>query len=138
MDKKFEEIDHGGDVGIEAWGETTERALENVTLGLFALMTHGGVSARVKRELAVEAGSDEDLLVDWLSEVIAAASTHGEVYCKAEIRSSGPHSVLGVLRGESIDPARHEFRFDVKAATYHQLVFERGKSGCRVRVVFDL
>lgn len=138
MDTKFKEIDHGGDIGIEAWGESTERVLENVTLGLFSLMTHGGVSARAERELAVEAGSDEELLVDWLSEVITAASTHGEVYCETEIRSSGPHSVHGVVRGEPVDPRRHEFRFEVKAATYHRLMFERGKTGCHVRVVFDL
>ena len=138
MDRKFEEIDHGGDIGLEAWGESTERGLENVTLGLFSLMTRGGAAARVERELAVEAGSDEELLVDWLSEVITAAAAHGEVYCETEIRSSGPHSVHGVVRGEPADPARHEFRFEVKAATYHRLVFEREKTGWHVRVVFDL
>jgi SHS2 domain-containing protein len=138
MNKKFEEIDHCGDVGIEAWGADARKVLQNVTLGLFSLMVRGGVSARIERELTVEAGSDEDLLVDWLSEVIAASATHGEVYCEADITRAGPNSVRGVIRGESIDPSRHELRFDVKAATYHRLVFDRGSGGCRVRVVFDL
>lgn len=142
MDKIFEEIDHGGDVGIEAWGGDTARVLENTTLGLFSLMVRGGVRVRVERNLAVSASSPEDLLVDWLSEVISTASTRGEVYGEVEIHSTGPNSAVGVVRGEPIDPGRHELRFDVKAATYHGLLFERAGAregaGHHVRVVFDL
>jgi len=125
-------------VGIEASGDDEVRALENATLGLFSLMVRGGVSARVERTIRVEAHSNEDLLVDWLSEVIATASTRAEVYCEVDIESTGAHAVSGVIRGEAIDASRHELRFDVKAATYHRLAFERGGGGCRVRVIFDL
>jgi SHS2 domain-containing protein len=138
MKKRFEEIDHGGDVGIEAWGEDTAGVLENATLGLFSLMVRGGVNSRIERALAVSAQSEGDLVVDWLSEVISTAGTRGEVYCEATIQMTDRYSVRGVIRGEPIDARRHELRFDVKAATYHGLLFERGKAGCRVRVIFDL
>lgn len=138
MEKRFEEFDHSGDVGIEAWGADTARALEAATQGLFSLMVKGDVEARVERALEVVAGSEEDLVVDWLSEVIAIASMNGEVYREAEIRLSGPSSVAGVVRGETIDARRHRLRFDVKAATYHGLEVERAGGGCRLRVIFDL
>jgi SHS2 domain-containing protein len=138
MDPKFKEIDHSGDVGIEAFGRDEVEALENATYGLFSLMVHGGVSARAQRALTVDADSDEDLVVDWLSEVISAASMHGEVYCGVEIERSGPHSVRGIVRGEPVSAGRHELRFEVKAATYHGLELERSDAGCRVRVIFDL
>ena len=138
MKQKFREIDYGGDVGIEAWGGDTARVLENATLGLFSLMVRSGVSPRVEREINVRAASAEDLLIDWLSEVIATAATRGEVYSEAEIRSTGPAAASGVIRGEPIQSGRHELRFDVKAATYHDVLFECTNSGCRVRVVFDL
>ena len=138
MGKKFKEIDHSGDVGIEALGGDEAEALENATLGLFSLMARRGVSARVERVLAVDAVSDEDMVVDWLSEVITTASTRGEVYCEVRIERTGPHSVRGVIGGESIEAGRHELRFDVKAATYHGLEFERTGEGWRVRVIFDL
>lgn len=138
MERKFEEIDHCGDVGIEAWGEDTARALENVTLGLFSLMVRGGVEAEVEREITVHAVSVEDLLIDWLSEVIATAGSRGEVYCEAHVESIGPASVRGVVRGEAIEASRHDLRFDVKAATYHDVLFECNETGCRARVIFDL
>jgi SHS2 domain-containing protein len=138
MRRKYEEIDYGGDIGIEAWGEDTARVLEHATLGLFSLMVRGGVSVSVEREIAVQAASGEDLLVDWLSEVIANAASHGEVYCQTQIRSTGPAAVRGVIRGEPIQSGRHDLRFDVKAATYHDVLFERGEDGCHVRIIFDL
>ena len=138
MGKKFEEIDHSGDVGIEAFGRDEVEALENATYGLFSLMVHRAVTGHTERVLAVNSESDEDLVVDWLSEVISVASMHGEVYGGVELERTGPHSVRGVIRGEPVDASRHELRFDVKAATYHGLEFERSGAGCRVRVIFDL
>lgn len=138
MRRKFKEIDYGGDIGIEAWGENTARALENATLGLFSLMVRGGVSSKVEREIAVQAASAEDLLIDWLSEVITTAASRGEVYCQTQIRSTGPAAVRGVIRGEPVESGRHDLRFDVKAATYHDVLFESGEDGCHVRVIFDL
>jgi SHS2 domain-containing protein len=44
----------------------------------------------------------------------------------------------GVVRGEGVDVDRHALRFDVKAATYHGLVFRESASGCFARVIFDL
>jgi SHS2 domain-containing protein len=138
MGKKFEEFDHSGDVGIEAWGGDEVEALESATLGLFSLMVYGGVAHRVERSLEIGSGSDEEMIVDWLSEVIAVASTYGEVYGEVRIQRAGPHSVRGVIRGEPIEAGRHALRLEVKAATYHGLELTRTAEGCRVRVVFDL
>jgi len=140
MKASFSEIDHSGDVGIEAWGADTVAALENTTRGLFSLMVRDvdKVAPRVERTIAVDASADGDMVVDWLSEVITASSTYGEVYGAVEIRRTGPHSVRGLLRGERIDEARHALRFEVKAATYHGLAIEPRDGGCRIRVIFDL
>ncbi len=140
MKASFSEIDHSGDVGVEARGADTVAALENVTRGLFSLMVRDvdKVAPRVERTIAVDASGDGDMVVDWLSEVITAASTRGEVYGAVKILRTGAHSVRGVLRGEPIDEARHALRFEVKAATYHALVVETGDGGCRIRVIFDL
>lgn len=138
MARKYREIDHSGDVGVEASGHDPIDALENLTRGLYALMVEGKVASRVERRLEVDAEGDGDMAVDWLNEVIAAASVYGEVYGEVRIERTGPHSVRGVIGGEPVAPGRHVLRFDVKAATYHGLVFERSGSGVRVRVIFDL
>jgi SHS2 domain-containing protein len=138
------EIDHSGDVGIEAWGATQRELFENATRGLFALMSRqpheSAADPRKLVERQIDVGSSEvaELLVDWLSEVILNASTHGEVYSDVSVESADDTSASGVIRGEPYDSARHVLRFDVKAATYHGLVCERTADGYYARVVFDL
>jgi SHS2 domain-containing protein len=153
----FREFEHSGDVGIEAWGETHAALIENATRGLFGLMVWqargdttaaGPVSAppaavsndesRSQRTIEVHAASAADVLVDWLSEVITAAATHGEVYGDVTVKSADETSASGTIGGEPFDPARHERRFDVKAATYHGLVCEKTADGFHARIIFDL
>jgi SHS2 domain-containing protein len=136
--RTFQEIDHSGDVGIEAWGETPARLFENVTLGLMSLVATGPVGITVKRELVVHAERPSDLLVAWLSEVILSSATRGEVYSGVRIDDINECNVRGVVAGAPIDDARHTLRFDVKAATYHDLLYEETDDGYRARVIFDL
>jgi len=134
----FREFDHGGDIGIEAWGADLAALLENATMGLFGLVRRGRVESGVERPIRVSSASAEDLLVDWLGEVISLSGIHGEVYGSVRIDRSGEWFAEGVLAGERADAAKHDFRFDVKAATYHKLAVEKKGDGYHGRVVFDL
>lgn len=136
--RPFEEIDFSGDVGIDATGATLAELFGHVTAGLLSLMTSGAVEKSVTREVTASAGSSDDLLVDWLNEVIRLAATHGERYHDVVDVDVGETAARGVLRGEAVDEARHRLRFDVKAATYHGLSVRREGNVWRARVVFDL
>ncbi len=138
MSEPFYEIEHSGDIGIQAHGRDEKELFRNATLGLFGLMYRGTVTAVVERTLSVTSSSREDLLVDWLSEVIAECGTRGELYGEVVIRYVDDRSLEGVLRGETADPDRHQLRFDVKAATYHELELRADRDGLHARVIFDL
>ena len=134
----FREIDHSGDVGLEVWGTTLPALLQHATRGLCALMTFSAVEPVTERRIEVQAESREDLLVDWLSAVILASATHGEIYAAADVVVSEDVVASGVVLGEPLDPARHALRFDVKAATYHELLMEETANGYHARIIFDL
>lgn len=135
----YREVDHSGDVGIEAWGGSLSELFENATRGLLSLMSRPGAPAgRAERELAARAPAPADLLVDWLGEVILAAAIHAEVYTEVRIDSCDDHNARGVVRGAPVDPDGDHLRFDVKAATYHDLVFEHVGGRYHARVIFDL
>jgi SHS2 domain-containing protein len=138
VDRGFVEIDHSGDIGVEAWGEDLAGVLRNATLGLLSLMRWNPVEPVVERRLRVTSASAEDLLVDWLGEVISVTGTYGELYGEVDVERAGEWYAEGVLRGERIDPERHALRFDVKAATYHRVRVERRSDGYHARVIFDL
>ncbi len=143
MRKPFTEIDHSGDVGIEAHGADIRELLENATLGLFSLLCWndalpGEAEGMSERPIRVEAGSIEDLVVDWLNEVITTGSANGELYRSVTVHDANERFAEGVLKGELVDPDKHDLRFEVKAATYHALSVARDENGARVRVIFDL
>lgn len=138
MSRGFTEIDHSGDIGIEAWGEDLAEMLANATRGLLGLMCRGGVEPVVEQRIDVSAVSAEDLLVEWLGEVITISAIRGELYATVEVERVGKWFAGGVLRGEKADPGKHDFRFDVKAATYHGVAVEKRGDGYRGRVIFDL
>jgi SHS2 domain-containing protein len=138
MEKTFQEFDFSGDVGIEAWGSSLTGVLENASLGLFSLIATGGVAPRTERKFTVESNDEVNLLVDWLSEIITLVATCGEVYVSVDVKELGSGRVEGILHGEPIDEGKHGLRFDVKAATYHNLVLRKTADGYYVRVIFDL
>jgi SHS2 domain-containing protein len=132
------EIDHSGDVGLEVWGETREALLANATRGLCGLMTWSRIDPVVSRPIEVRAANPGDLVVDWLSAVITATATYAEIYAGATVESADDFVATGVLHGAPLDAARHQLRFDVKAATYHELLVEHTPGGYHARVIFDL
>jgi SHS2 domain-containing protein len=136
--KDFREIDHSGDVGIEARGPDVATLLANATRGLFSLQYRGSVEPVVERPIEVTSESIENLLVDWLSEIIAIGGVRGERYGEVDVAHASETSAGGVLRGESYDERKHAPRLDVKAATYHDLEVATRRDGWRARVIFDL
>ncbi|HET6348918.1 MAG TPA: archease [Candidatus Krumholzibacteria bacterium] len=132
------EFEHSGDVGLEVWGDTPAQLLSNATRGLCGLMTWSRVEPAAARHLEVRAETLADLLVDWLSAVILLASTHAELYASADVEVGDDGVARGTLQGAPVDAARHELRFDVKAATYHGVQVDRTGAGYHARVVFDL
>jgi len=138
MSRQFIEFDHSGDIGVEARGKTLEDVLVRLTRGLFALMYRGRVGNVIERRVRVQSASGENLLIDWLSEVLSLSEVHGELYGSVTVAKMGELFVEAVLTGERFDPAKHDLRFEVKAATYHGLRLERRGEDLVARVIFDL
>ena len=132
------EVDHSGDVGLEIWGGSREEVLVNATRGLCGLMAWSQVDTVCTRRIEVHAGSFADLLVEWLCAVVLAAATHAELYESAHIDAVDDGFASGIIFGEPLDPGRHNLRFDVKAATYHDVLMEHSDAGYHARVIFDL
>jgi SHS2 domain-containing protein len=138
MEGRIREIDHTGDVGLEIEAPDRRALFETAARGLLQLLVRGGVEGRVARSVRVKSTESEELLLDWLNEILSVADLHGEVYREARVIRLEDREVEGVLRGEPFDPERHEPRFGVKAATYHRYRCEEGPGGWRARVIFDL
>ena len=127
------------DVGIWASGPDGSSLFEALGLGLYSLMTDLR-RVRPREERAVSASGEDaaSLVVAFLNQLLLLVETEGFLARTIRVRLVGspPTALVASVTGEPFDAARHPSGTEVKAATFHDLVFdpERG----RARVIVDI
>ena len=127
------------DVGIWATGASAAALLEGLGLALYALLADPrGVRPRVERTVRASGGDPAELAVNFLGELLVLEEAEGFLGRRIAARTAGTpaRSVVARVAGEPFDPDRHVGRTEVKAVTYHGLVFDP-RAG-RARVIVDL
>lgn len=134
----FSELEHTADLGIELAAPTRSELFRRAALALARLMVGADeVGAVERRELEVRADSDADLMHDLLSALLNLFVIDAFIWREAQI-AAGRGRLGVILLGERLDRARHEFRGEIKAVTYHQLAVEQRDGQWRARVIFDV
>ena len=138
MNLKFEILDHTADTGIIAYGENLGKAFENTALGMFSLITElKNIKKDQTRKINVSATDRDNLLINWLNELIYLFDVDNLVFSNFDIIRLTDTTISATAYGEKVDLSRHEIKTGIKAATYHMLKIEEN-DGCRVQVLFDL
>ena len=136
--KDFEILNHTADVGIIAYGADLPQAFANAARGLFSLMVElDEVEERLQREIKLTASDPDDLLVEWLNELVYQFDTEGIIFKRFDVLELNNSHLKARGYGEKADSAKHKLKIGVKAATYHMLKIEKN-GGYRVQVIFDI
>ena len=143
MERPYRILEHTADVALEATGQTMTEALANTALALFSVMVDlRGVRVRQWTEVEVHSTTPEDLLVDWLNELLYHSETREVLFRRFEMRGLTEAPPGRRLRarcgGEPIDPSRHHLKLPVKAVTYHQARVRRRGNAFETRVIVDI
>jgi SHS2 domain-containing protein len=135
----YEYLDISGDAGLRLSGSTLEEVFKEAAVGMYSLITDID-AVREEKEIRIEteSHSPEGLLVSWLNELIFQFDTYGFVGRRVDIEELGDRRIAARIAGEEFDPARHERRLLLKAATYHNMRLERKDGGWQVEVIFDI
>jgi len=134
--EKYETLSHTADVMIRAYGSTIEESFANAAYGLFdQLADLSNVAPKEEFELEIEGSDHEQLLVDFLSELLFLFDTELILFKEFELKYDG--EILFVeARGERIDKKKHTMRQAIKAVSYHAIDVEPEKKGY-VQILFD-
>lgn len=138
-DRFYAIVDHTADIGIELQTGDPAGIFTGAARAMFDLMFGlGAISGSERRLIEVAGDGPGELLVAWLNEVLYVHAAEKLVFHHfADARFSENHfSARGV--GEKYDPDRHRGDMEIKAATYHQLVFEQAGGGWTARIIFDV
>lgn len=135
----FEVIEHTADIGIVARGATLAEVFAVAAEGMLSLMVDPGtVENRAWMEREVEAEDHEGLLVAWLNDLLAVVNVEAFMPVAFVVDQISPDRLRATVHGESVEPARHHFRRDIKAATYHMVEVRQVDGDWTARVIFDV
>ncbi len=138
LERPFEVFDHTADVGIVAYGRSLEELFANAAVGMMSFLIDAAtVRPGAKRTITVDADDRAGLLIAWLNELLVLLNADGFIPGRFTVQELTDTRLRAEVAGEPVDPSRHRFRLDVKAATYHGL--EIGRNGLwHARIIFDV
>lgn len=135
----YEILEHPADIGLRVYGRTLAELFVHAGHGLAAIALEAEDSGSTERVSLSAQGTDrEDLLVNWLSEILYYMDAEGWVFRDFRIQKIADNVIEGEGWGERRDPARYPHSVAVKAVTYHQLSVRKTGEGWEAVVYLDI
>ena len=135
----FRLLEHTADMGIEAQGESLAALFRQAALGLRQIMTPcSDIQSRQEIRVEVRAHDREELLVNWLTELLYLLETRQLLPAEFAIETISACRLQARVGGEVLDAERHVLEREVKAVTYHQIRVEQVAGGWRAQVFVDI
>jgi SHS2 domain-containing protein len=128
------------DAAFQAEAETIEELFEICAKATFEVMADTKtITPELKEEVELTAENLEELLFDWLAELIYLKDSKSELFGKfeANIQKKNGYTLKASVWGEPADQKKHRVRVDVKAVTYHLLEVKRTDNKWTAKVILD-
>ncbi|MGR3219551.1 MAG: archease [Candidatus Anammoxibacter sp.] len=151
MGKNYEFIDHTADLGILVFGNDLNRLFANAAIALSEILTDSSkVEDVTRKEIIVTAIDLEQLMINWLQEVLYYYDVYSFIFKRFEVNdiinlkheegsaAATPFTIKAIGSGETFDHERHLILTEVKAATYHQIEVKENNGKWQARIIFDL
>lgn len=141
MMKRYEMFEHTADIGIRAFGKDMNELFANAAYGLFnQLADLSQVTCAHEENIWLEANNLEELLIDWLNELLYLFSVKKCIFRQFSLRLQDDKKLTAVVKGIKADsPVFHKYiKSEVKAATYHGLRIEHKGNLYVAEVIFDV
>jgi SHS2 domain-containing protein len=136
---KYRIFDHTADLGLEIYGADEKELFLNAAIAVFDTMTElDHVTVQEKRHFSVDGSDREDLLINFLREILYMYNGEGFLLKECSISDIDDRQVIGTVRGEVFDPEKHRIKMEIKAVTYHRIEVEKTPHGWKGRVIFDV
>lgn len=135
----YEIIDHTADILVKAYGKTLAETFEHAAQAMFDIITdNSDIESVGEYTIELDAPTLDQLLVDWLSELLFLHGAHNTVFGFFHVSLDRKTCKLSAkVFGEQYDIAKHRIGVEIKAVTYH-LLEVRKKSPYHVQVLFDI
>jgi SHS2 domain-containing protein len=135
----YELFEHTADLGLRVRAADLNALFAEAARGLFAMVVENLEEVREEhqREFAIAGTARDDLLFDWLNELLYVFDTEHMLFSQFSVQL-GEAGLRAVARGEPIDRSRHHLLHEIKAITYHGLLLQQTTEGWLAEVIVDI
>ena len=137
--KPFEILDHTADIRIKAYGKSLKELFRGAALGMFGILADlEGITASTELEIKVEAPDTEELLIEWLDELLYNFYTKYIIFFEFDITELTDKNLTAKVKGRFIGENKNRLKTEIKAATRHDLKIKKKDDTYEVQIVFDI
>lgn len=139
---KFLEDIAWADLAFRAQGKDIEDLFKNCAAAVTeAMVDPQTIDPKQEVEVKLEAKNLDDLLYDFLSEIVAIKDEDGILFSQFAVKIKKLKNGFGLqakLKGEEINPESQKLRDDVKAVTLHHFELKKVADGFEAQVILDV
>ena len=138
-EKKYRVLNRSSDLVIKVFGKTQAELFGNSAFALFDILADmEKVEVRDSLQLEVEGGDRDDLMVNWVRELLYLFQGSDFLVKEVEVQEIKENYVRAEVKGEKFDPDRHEIRREIRAVAYDQSRMEKTGDQWMAQLIFEL
>ncbi len=137
--KRYEQIEHTADIGVRVYGASVKELFKNAAFSMFDIIADlEGIRGSVEIDVELKAESPEELLVNWLDELLYNFYTKWIIFFDFDILELDGRRIKARARGRHVGENRNRLKTEIKAVTYHNLKIKEEGGQYSVEIIFDV
>jgi SHS2 domain-containing protein len=138
--KKYRLTKHQSELAVRVTGVSQADLFTNSALALFDVMVAeiDKIESRERLPLEIEGTDRDDLMVNWVRELLYLYQGSGYLLKEFVIRDVKDTIVKAEVLGEKIDPDRHEIKQEIAAVAFHKSRMEKTGNQWTAHLIFEL
>jgi SHS2 domain-containing protein len=127
------------EIAVRVVGNSQADLFANSAFALFDVMVEmESVESKERLPLEVEGTDRDDLMVNWVRELLYLYQSGGYLLKEFHIREVKGTVVRAEVAGEKIDPDRHEIKQEIASVAFHKSRMEKTGSQWTAHLIFEL
>ena len=138
-EKKYRLTTRQSELAVKVTGGSQADLFANSAFALFDVISDvEKIDAKERLPLEVEGTDRDDLLVNWMRELLYLYQGSGYLLKEFVIREVKDTSLKAEVCGEKIDPDRHEIKQEIAAVAYHQSRMTKTGDQWTAQLIFEV
>jgi SHS2 domain-containing protein len=137
--KKYRLTTRQSELAVRVVGNSQADLFANSAFALFDVMSDiETIEIKDRLPLEVEGADRDDLLVNWMRELLYLYQGSGYLLKEFQIREVKDTLVKAEVCGEKINPDRHEIKQEIATVAYHQSRMAKTGNQWTAQLIFEV